>query len=254
MSTFPSWKSFEDFSVSVKKQYRYIRTAKDKKFLNILFKTSKNKQIVLKNGQILYRAQKGFDEKEERDQDKNILTEIIDLPYGQKRMIPTLEKSKSGRVNPAGILCLYLADDLETALAEVRPWMSEKISIAKFKITRDIKIIDFSNIKPLFHFYFEEPDEKVREEEVWNSISRAFSQPVNVEDQEKDYIPTQIISELFKSKGFDGIKYKSMLASGNNYALFNIEDAIPITGVVCKIKKIKYNFKQDSNIVEYSHV
>ena len=253
MSEFQSWRSFEIFALTVKKKYRYIQAIEVKEFLDTLLETSKDKQIILNKGKVLYRSQRGYDEIEEYDQDGFTVTRIVDLPYKQERMIPKAEKSKNGRANPAGIPCLYLSDDLETALAEVRPWIKEKISIAIFKIIRDIKVIDFSNIESSFRFYFKEPnDAKIKEKEVWASVNRAFSEPINMEDQEKDYIPTQIISELFKSIGFDGIKYKSMLASGNNYALFNLKDAIPTNGIIYEVNKVKYNFEQSSNPVKYS--
>jgi len=252
MSEFQSWRSFEKFALSVKKKYRYIQTIEVKQFLDTLIETSKDKQIILNKGKELYRSQRGYDEIKEYDQDGDTPTGIVDLPYSQERMIPKAEKSRNGRANPGGIPCLYLSDDLKTALAEVRPWIKERISIAIFKIIRDIKIIDFSNIESLSRFYFKEPDAKVKEKEVWASVNRAFSQPVNIEDQEKDYIPTQIISELFKSRGFDGIKYKSMLASRNNYALFNLKDAIPTNGVIHEVNKIQYQSEQCSNPVEYS--
>ena len=253
MSEFQSWRSFEKFELSVKKKYRYIQTIEVKEFLEALIETSKDKQIILNKGKILYRSQRGYDEVEEYDQDGITLTGIVDLPYSQERMIPIAEKSKSGRANPAGIPCLYLSDDLETALAEVRPWIKERVSIAILKLIRDIQIIDFSNIESSYRFYFKEPeDAKIKEKEVWARVNRAFSQPVNIEDQERDYIPTQIISELFKSRGFDGIKYKSMLSSGNNYALFNLKDAIPTDGVIYKVNNIKYQFQRCSNPAKYS--
>ncbi len=37
-----------------------------------------------------------------------------------------------------------------------------------------------------------------------------------------DYVPTQIIAELFKCNGFDGIIYKSMLGKGYNVVLFDV--------------------------------
>lgn len=40
-----------------------------------------------------------------------------------------------------------------------------------------------------------------------------------------DYVPTQIIAELIKSLGYDGIAYKSSLANGHNIALFDLESA-----------------------------
>ena len=48
---------------------------------------------------------------------------------------------------------------------------------------------------------------------VWRWIDLAFSEPVDREDSTVDYVPTQIIAELFKTNGFGGVKYRS-----GNYA------------------------------------
>ncbi|MCK5604896.1 RES family NAD+ phosphorylase, partial [Candidatus Pacearchaeota archaeon] len=192
------------------------------------------------------------DEVEEYDEGRKTITGYTALPYKQDRMIPKVEKSKSGRANPEGIPCLYLSDELKTALSEVRPWINEKVSIAVFKVMRDLKIIDFSRLERSHIYYFKEPNNNIKEKEVWANVNRAFSMPINIEDQAKDYIPTQIICEYIKSKGIDGIKYKSMLAEGNNFALFNLKDAIPFNGIVFEIKSIQYEFTEYSNPVEYS--
>lgn len=252
MSAFRSYKSFENFASSVKHNYRYIHTTEAKDFLDTLLETSKDKEITLEKGKELYRSQRGYDEIEEYDQGRNTLIGIIDLPYKASRMIPDAEKSRNGRVNPNGIPCLYLADDLETALSEARPWIKERVSVAVLKVKRNLKVINFSNIESRARIFFKEPPDKIKEQEVWARVNRAFSQPVYIDDQDRDYIPTQVISELFKSRSFDGLKYKSMLASGNNYALFNLKDAIPIKGVIFEVNSIKYQFDQPINFVEYS--
>jgi hypothetical protein len=253
MSSFSSWRSFYKFSVSIKKEYRYIHSEESMHFLNCLINTSKDKEISLTEGTILYRSQKGYDEIEEYDHDGQTLIHVIEQPYKPSRMIPDSEKVGNGRANVKGIPCLYLSDNEKTAIAEIRPWLNEKVSVAVFKILRNLRIIDLSNIELETRIYLKEPtDPNVIENEVWASVNRAFSRPISQEDQDIDYIPTQIISELFKRNGFDGIKYKSLLSPGNNYAIYNLKDAIPINGVVCEIKSLNYLFEQYSNPVSYS--
>ncbi len=251
--SFVSRKSFDKFSFSVKKEYRFVHTDESKEFLKNLINTSKKKEAFLSEGTILYRAQRGYDEKVEYYNDGETLINIIVLPYNPSRMIPDPEKIGNGRANAKGIPCLYLSDDENTAIAEVRPWLNEKVSVAEFKILKNIRILDFSNIESNQKIYFKEPtDQKIIENEVWASVNRAFSIPVNQEEQDKDYIPTQIISELFKSQGYDGIKYKSLLSPGNNYAIYNISDAGPVKGAVFEVKSLDYFSKQCSNPASYS--
>ncbi|MFL6450471.1 MAG: RES domain-containing protein [Bryobacteraceae bacterium] len=58
-------------------------------------------------------------------------------------------------------------------------------------------------------------------------MSQAFSTPVTRDGSLADYAPTQILAELFKLKGYDGIRHKSLLneGKGTNLALFDIDSA-----------------------------
>jgi len=57
------------------------------------------------------------------------------------------------------------------------------------------------------------------------------------------YLPTQILSELFKHNGLDGLFCKSHLGSGNNYILF---EPAYVNMISCEIKTTKsINFKFD---------
>ena len=71
------------------------------------------------------------------------------------------------------------------------------------------------------------PDKKAKL--VWTDIDNAFSRPVTLSDDEADYVPTQILAELFRSAGYDGVIYRSQFGEkGHNLALFNVADAEPI--------------------------
>jgi hypothetical protein len=71
-----------------------------------------------------------------------------------------------------------------------------------------------------------EPGREQRESAMWSDIDRAFSEPVIPSDREADYVPTQIIAELFKANGFDGIAYRSTFGEkGFNVALFDLATA-----------------------------
>ena len=176
----------------------------------------------LKLGRNFWRAQLGSEWLEET------VDEPIQLPLSPERMKPVQYEASEGRANPKGIPCLYLATDKETAMAEVRPWIHSDISVWQFKTVRELRLINCSVHAPKrggYIIYFEEPDEKKREKAVWADIDRAFSRPVTPSDKSSDYVPTQIIAELFKSNGFDGLFYKSSLSDGFNLALFDISTA-----------------------------
>lgn len=96
-------------------------------------------------------------------------------------------------------------------------------------------------------FYIKEPSPKEREEAVWNDIDTAFSTPVTGSDDTADYVPTQIIAELFKDKGFDGLGYRSSLGDGFNIVLFDIKAAENINCFLYKIDSVDFKFSQDAN-------
>jgi hypothetical protein len=51
---------------------------------------------------------------------------------------PPLEKSTDGRANPKGISYFYGASDEKTAIAEVRPYKTETVCVAKYKVSTKI--------------------------------------------------------------------------------------------------------------------
>jgi hypothetical protein len=57
-------------------------------------------------------------------------------------MKPRPNQASEGRVNPKGIPCLYGATSPNTAVAEVRPWKGELVSVGKFTLCRSVEIIE----------------------------------------------------------------------------------------------------------------
>ncbi len=157
------------------------------------------------------------------------------IPYSLTRMKPLVDKAKEGRVNPKGIPCLYLATKLQTAINEIRPWIGSYVSVAKFEVVQDLILVDCSkNIYTTNGAHLANlcPDlDRLEQGElsndeivkyVWSWIDTAFSRPINPSDDEADYVPTQILAELFKSN-YDGIIYNSLFANGKNVILFSID-------------------------------
>jgi hypothetical protein len=160
----------------------------------------------MKSGHHLWRAQLGSDF-DEFEQDGETIE--IEKPYSGKRMKPLADRASGGRANPVGIPCLYLATQKETAMCEVRRWMGSLISVGQFRLLRECKIVDCSRDHAEFPIYFEEPTLEDKRTAVWANIDRAFAQPTTLQDGIAEYVPTQIMAELFKREGYDGIAYKS---------------------------------------------
>ena len=123
--------------------------------------------------------------------------------------------------------------------------------MGQFKTVKELKLINCAVHPPDgLTVYWEEPDDQKKEKAVWADIDRAFSQPVTQSDKSSEYVPTQIIAELFKSNGFDGVIYRSAVARGKNeynLALFNIAAATLLNCFLCRVEKIRYSFTESGN-------
>lgn len=191
------------------------------------------KKLTLNAGQYYYRARINKIEQSE--------------PYERQNMgAPPNSLASPGRINPEGISYLYLADSVDTAIAEVRPWVGAKISVAKFVLKQDVDVVTLipkkiTNLKkydlknmakdmltsvPINHFY--------------------FASPAHEEDK-LAYLPSQYLAELFKIGGLGGLEYDSVLNSeGVNLVLFDPSLAECRGVELHKVNTVKY----DSFLVE----
>ncbi|MBU2812713.1 RES family NAD+ phosphorylase [Acidithiobacillus thiooxidans] len=186
------------------------------------------------------------------DNDGNEISEE-QCPHPVERMKPLRFLATEGRANPKGIPYLYLATSKETSMSEIRPWIGSEISVAQFKIKKELTIVDCSECNLTNPFYFDssrgiyEPSSKDKEKSVWAHIDKAFSEPVVKNDNRADYAPTQILAELFKNNGFDGVAYKSMLSDGNNVVLFHPEEAEMLNCSLYVTKNVIFEFGEAAN-------
>jgi RES domain-containing protein len=213
--------------------------------------TSESRRKTLQKGQILCRAQRGFEWRTIEQEGEEF--EIEDA-YPADRMVPKAEFVGEGRANSRGIPCLYLASNSKTAMSEVRPWLGSYISLAQFKVLRDCEVVDCSMDKKRSGLVFtstwelKEPDAAGREAGVWGDIAQAFSEPITVDEPHSDYVPTQVLAEAFRSHGYDGIVYKSLLDSGGfNIALFDLASTELINRGLYRTKSVSFEFDQAGN-------
>jgi len=162
-------------------------------------------------------------------------------------MKPVKYMAREGRANPKGIPYLYLANRKETAMAEVRPWVGSLISLAQFRTRRSLRVMDCSNAEPKQIVCFKEPSPRKRSQAVWADIDRAFSRPITPNDESADYVPTQIIAELFRSKRYDGLIYRSAFSGGHNVVLFDLGMADIVSCALYEAKDLSFEFRQAGN-------
>lgn len=139
---------------------------------------------------------------------------------------PPKELASGGRANPSGIPFLYLSEDENTVLYEVRASYLDEISIGVFQLREDtesVDIVDFTKDSPLFQPEYVK--EAIKGKLLRERISKDLSKPMRRYDSELEYIPTQFICEYIKIfTGAKGIRFRSSLhKQGNNIVFFEPE-------------------------------
>jgi hypothetical protein len=249
---FASWDRYQWFSREVLHSRRYVWGAEIAAFLDTVLATIRDRDVTLRKGMILYRAQLGIDWVELNE---NAGSEPSG--YDAKRMKPRPYRAMEGRANPAGVPVLYLGTTERTAISEIRPWVGAAASVAQFKLLRPLKALDLSrghgqsSLAGIGFRHFiggTEPTSEEKERAVWIDIDNAFSRPVTKSDDTADYAPTQILAELFREAGYDAVAYKSQFGEkGFNVAVFNVADADPINCAPYEVTEIDVKFREIGN-------
>lgn len=233
MTTYKEWEDFCNYLIHIN---RYILDEKRQKIVDEIIKLAKERVDVFEKDKFFWRARIG-------KKPRMVEGEIISDHYTIEEMLePPKEKSKSGRANPPGISYLYLAEDIETAIAEIKPYLNANIELLKIKLKKEIKVVDIrKNTPPLLQVFQETPEGKKKDIDfLWFGIKLYFSVPLSPDD-ELWYIPTQYVAELFKNVGYDGIVYESVQRKNNlNLVLFDSSNAIPVGMDERVIYDIKY--------------
>jgi hypothetical protein len=146
-------------------------------------------------------------------------------PYTIEQMgQPPAMFSGNGRANPIGIPCLYVASDIETAIAEIRPHKGERVCVGEFQITRKIELADLRNPRKSISPFL--PDDEQIKLLYQNMgflcrLGEELTMPVLPKVAHLEYLPSQYLCEFIKDCAFGGVIYASALGSGVNYAIFD---------------------------------
>lgn len=191
-------------------------------------------KTVIKKADIFFRARLHHSENEDAYPD-------------DKMFCPPKKNSSGGRANPSGIPFLYLSDNEETILYEIRASYLDEISVASFCLVDDFEgniiISDFTETPSLFAP--NEVNKRIKSTLLKKLISRDLSTPMRRYDSELDYIPTQFICEFIKVfTGVQGIKFRSSLHSiGSNLVVFDQNYLKCLSVKKVRITKVSINFK-----------
>lgn len=159
---------------------------------------------------------------------------------------PPQGKRKPGRVNPEGIVVLYLASDEITALNEVRASAFDFVSIGEFRLIKDINVVNISGLNKISPALYSSGLESLAANiKIFGDIANEIAKPLRRNDSPLEYLPTQYITEFIKSKGYSGVGYTStMRTDGMNIAVFDdsLFECIDVHNV--EIKKLNYQYEQ----------
>lgn len=159
-----------------------------------------------------------------------------------KMMTPNPKDTRGGRANPMGIPYLYLCDNPETVLYEVRASFLDELTVGTFQLKskhKSIKIVDFTEDTSLFQP--SRVQETMMARLLRAKISLDLSKPMRRYDTEIEYIPTQFICEFIRVyTGAGGIRFASSLhPTGKNIVIFD-QELIQCTNVTLnKVTTVK---------------
>lgn len=196
--------NWEKFNSEIKHKNRFFFN--DTLPLTLLEKMLQYLEAPLKKGNSFFRAR----------------IEPTDSDFLPADMKKPPKNAVTGRANPKNISYFYLASNMDTALHEIRPFDQDKVVVAKFLAKKDFRVIDLRSISP---FLFIKDDDYLQLSEhisFLKVLSDELSKPIHPNDKEIEYLPTQYLCGFIKSKGWDGVLYRSAIAKkGYNIVMFD---------------------------------
>lgn len=147
---------------------------------------------------------------------------------------PPTDKARAGRCNLKGVSYLYAALEEHTAISEIRPNVSDSISVASLQPKRDLRLVDLDYT----------PGQIVKGEDfLFDDIRQEFS---NVNKGKSDeYLATQYITALIEHIGYDGLRFRSSLVkNGTNYVIFNPSNCHIESSKLVLLTDVTYTYGQ----------
>ncbi|TDF85196.1 RES domain-containing protein [Pseudomonas sp. H9] len=161
-------------------------------------------------------------------EDKYYRARISEEPLTRDKMgTPPHSIVSGGRANPIGIPYLYLAENIETCISEVRPSNSSSIYVSEFSPDKDLYILDLTEPRKncsMASFEENQLEPALNFLNLLELLSADLSKPIRPENSHLEYIPTQFLCEFIKSEArLDGLSFNSSFETGKNYVMFDSE-------------------------------
>jgi hypothetical protein len=143
----------------------------------------------------------------------------------EKMGAPPPMVASGGRANPIGIPYLYLAQNLDTCVAEVRPNNASSIYVSEFVAVRDLNLLSLTDPRcdcSVLKFEEQQMQDVLCFLDLLERFSLELSKPILPDKSHIEYIPTQYMCEFVKSvANYDGIVFNSSFGQGRNYVIFD---------------------------------
>lgn len=200
-------------------------------------------KIVLPRGGPWFRARTGVDSSYYRSD--GFASHIVRKPHIGAN-IGASPRPGNGRLNRAGHPVLYLGSDPYTALAEIRPHPGHFVSIGGFMTVADLNVADFDPDIALFSAN----EERLAMYEIVHAFDRLMSTPVTPDDN-SGYLITQLLAEVLKARGFQGVQFRSSVSDGINLCIFDTADASFVDGYseVRLIQSLRYDAPEQPSLI-----
>ena len=161
---------------------------------------------------------------------------------------PPAQLASPGRMNAHGISVFYGATKSSVALTEVRPPVGSKVLVARFDITRPMRLLNLTALDSvsdggsIFDPFFKGRLERIA---FLRTLSQRMTSPVMPNDEDSEYLVTQAIADFLATENeprLDGIIFNSAQSrSGRNVVLFHHAASVE-----------KISFPEGTNITDHA--
>lgn len=175
------------------------------------------------------------------DISSEIFGDLKCIPYTKEEIgAPPFDRAEMGRMNRMGFSFLYLAEDLETAIVEVRPAPGDFVSIGIFEQQHKLKIIDFTQLT--IRDYWKTDDDLETFRDLYGLVSYISSHVGT--NGKHNYLFTQLMAEELIRRGYKGIRHASSFTGNSNFVIFEPSafKNDPEKGSVMEIQGINFKF------------
>ena len=161
---------------------------------------------------------------------------------------PPPERTPAGRANPRGIPFLYLSTDEATVIAELRPGKGQALTLATFVLREPVRTVDLTEASAVESPFGQGDLEALVQRRtpygLLDQVNQMLSHPIDPQQAELEYLPTQYLTEVMRQVGYDGLLFNSALGPGDNLLLFRPAQAEIVSARQVSVTHIHYHWQR----------